>query len=547
MLESNDPKLTAFAFGELPAEEQAEVAALVAASPELASQVTAIRGLGEQLSALLSNEPCPALSEAERTAILQAAGQDRLAEVSIVNPPAVQSASHRQRRFWIYSTAAALLLAVSLFFAIPLAVRYTQTPLYRSSAWLRVEEEYINFGPPADNTELVPEDSAETSDSTPVEEEWILAEPIAQLQIRISAKEAEQELLKAKAIDLKEELARQLNDIDIKPLEKQARGKPEVQKLDQEISALRESIPPLGSKEFASDFPKHIAQRKDLIVLENKRDALISAFSNQAIPEPVALEKKRQQEQLDKALVRVAQNQLEIDILREKLEAQRAEIAKTGGSALERSFKNSELRREERVVEMISGRIMRLRREFAAPAKVWLVRKAEPSSIPDSNESIWSFWFKKWQSAPPPSTVEENPRRTFMQTQIQLIHSPLVLEQVLARPDVAQYEPLAKAATPITWLSERISVNAGNNSELFIIDFICDDPSFAALIANATAEAYLHKKAQDEADTQGSTRVVELLEDERARRMVVIQQLREQLDEMKAKAAGKVRAPSEKE
>lgn len=127
--------------------------------------------------------------------------------------------------------------------------------------------------------------------------------------------------------------------------------------------------------------------------------------------------------------------------------------------------------------------------------------------------------------------------KTFMQTQIQLIHSPLVLEQVLARPDIAQIADIAEDPTPVSLLSRRINVNAGNNSELFIIDYLGPNAEDSAKVANAVVEAYFRMHTQDEA--QRSTRVVELLEDERARRMVVIQQLRDQLKEIKIRTFGK--------
>lgn len=384
MLETNDPKLTAFAFGELPAEEQAEVAALVAASPALASEVAAIRALGEQLTSLLSTETCPALSKTERTRILQAAEQDRLAEVSVVDPPAVQPAWYRQRRIWAYTTAAALLVAVTLFFAIPLVVRYTQEPRYRSSAWLCNEDVYIVI---------------------------------------------------------------------------------ETHRYDN----LEEGVP--------HDEPDGNSKRISALDLEDTE---------------------------------------------------------------------SELYRQEQALEYIDMRIGMLRTEFAAPGKVTLLRKAEPSSLPDSEISIWSFWFGKLAE----SHIEKlarlkHMRGGFMKTQVQLVYSEPVLEQVLARTDVAQYKPLANAVKPVEWLQERLSVNTGNNTELFIIDFVCDDPNYAALITNAIVEAYFHAHTQDE--HQRSTRLLELFEDERARRLEVIQQLRDQLEEMKAKAEGKVRTPSGKE
>lgn len=63
---------------------------------------------------------------------------------------------------------------------------------------------------------------------------------------------------------------------------------------------------------------------------------------------------------LQRSKQRLAQNQLEIDLLREKYFAQRGEVNKKAGMNLDLMFKQSELRREEQVVEKLSGQIKRL-------------------------------------------------------------------------------------------------------------------------------------------------------------------------------------------
>ena len=55
----DDPKLTAYALGELDAAECADIERVLAQSPELQAEVEAIRRTGEQLNRELASEPCP--------------------------------------------------------------------------------------------------------------------------------------------------------------------------------------------------------------------------------------------------------------------------------------------------------------------------------------------------------------------------------------------------------------------------------------------------------------------------------------------------------
>ncbi len=72
-IDVNDPRLTAFALGELDAHEEAPVAAAVERSPRLREEVEAIRAAAAQLAAELQVEVAPGLTEAQRALIEQRA------------------------------------------------------------------------------------------------------------------------------------------------------------------------------------------------------------------------------------------------------------------------------------------------------------------------------------------------------------------------------------------------------------------------------------------------------------------------------------------
>src|SRR5262245_34438433 len=95
----DDPRLTAYALGELDAAEAAEVERLLAESPACRAAVEEIRDLAGMLTAELQREPVPALTETQRAAITlagaevqQAVEHDRACREAVQPIPANQSA-----------------------------------------------------------------------------------------------------------------------------------------------------------------------------------------------------------------------------------------------------------------------------------------------------------------------------------------------------------------------------------------------------------------------------------------------------------------------
>ena len=74
-LNPDSPEMTAFALGDLPADQMEAVAAAVAADPVLQAEVEAIRICAARLIEQLATEPVSLLTEAQRTAVAQAAEQ----------------------------------------------------------------------------------------------------------------------------------------------------------------------------------------------------------------------------------------------------------------------------------------------------------------------------------------------------------------------------------------------------------------------------------------------------------------------------------------
>jgi len=113
----DDPRLTAYALGELPASEATEVATVVAASPELQAEVAAIRAFGASLEAELASEPAPELGDEARAAIVAAGVTPPAANDD--DTPEVQARRWYQQPRWL--VAAGLFVAAGAAAAIALS------------------------------------------------------------------------------------------------------------------------------------------------------------------------------------------------------------------------------------------------------------------------------------------------------------------------------------------------------------------------------------------------------------------------------------------
>ncbi|MCA9246262.1 MAG: polysaccharide biosynthesis tyrosine autokinase [Planctomycetales bacterium] len=121
-------------------------------------------------------------------------------------------------------------------------------------------------------------------------------------------------------------------------------------------------------------------------------------------------------------------------------------------------------------------------------------------------------------------------RDTFVETQVALIRSPLVLERVVAQPEIARMEELQDVGNPVGFLASFLQVSTVGRSELFTISYTGKNSKNSARITNAVVEAYFKVQAQDEA--YRTQRVLELLEEERARRQTRIAQLQSNIHEL---------------
>lgn len=125
----------------------------------------------------------------------------------------------------------------------------------------------------------------------------------------------------------------------------------------------------------------------------------------------------------------------------------------------------------------------------------------------------------------------------YIQTQLALLRSPVVLEPVVGRPEVAAIAELATAADPVEVLQENLLIERLGGSELYNISYVSTVPKSAAAVVNGVVEEYLRYHAQD--DTSRTQRVIDLLEEERVRRSLEVERQRKRLVNLAEEVTGK--------
>ena len=86
---------------------------------------------------------------------------------------------------------------------------------------------------------------------------------------------------------------------------------------------------------------------------------------------------------------------------------------------------------------------------------------------------------------------EQQNHEAVINTYIELIQSPVVLEKVLEDPKVAGIAELARQRDKVAWMTKRITVKNNKNSEMVAVSFTAHRPSDAATIINTVVDAYL--------------------------------------------------------
>jgi succinoglycan biosynthesis transport protein ExoP len=126
---------------------------------------------------------------------------------------------------------------------------------------------------------------------------------------------------------------------------------------------------------------------------------------------------------------------------------------------------------------------------------------------------------------------------SYIQTQIELLRSPIVLGPVLSRPELASMGEFQGQADPLGILQEKVTIRQVGKSQLYQVYSVSTSPKDAASIANAVVAEYL--SIQSDEGFRRSQRVIDLLEEERNRRSLEVERLREHVVALAKEVTGK--------
>ena len=133
------------------------------------------------------------------------------------------------------------------------------------------------------------------------------------------------------------------------------------------------------------------------------------------------------------------------------------------------------------------------------------------------------------------STGRESSR--YVQTQLELLRSPVVLEPVLSRAEIASISELIGKEDRVKYLRDRLTIEQVGQSELYNISYESASPQAAASVVNAVIAEYMNIHSGDE--FQRSQRVIDILEEERRRRALEVERLRKRVVDLAKEVTGK--------
>jgi capsular exopolysaccharide synthesis family protein len=118
------------------------------------------------------------------------------------------------------------------------------------------------------------------------------------------------------------------------------------------------------------------------------------------------------------------------------------------------------------------------------------------------------------ESAPYVAFSGNRDSRGYIRTQLELINSPIVLEPVLRRPEIAALPELVGVEDQVRHLQRRLSVRQIARSQLFNFSYTSPSPQAAADVVNAIIAEFL--AIQDRDENRRTQQVIDLLEQEQA-------------------------------
>jgi capsular polysaccharide biosynthesis protein len=125
----------------------------------------------------------------------------------------------------------------------------------------------------------------------------------------------------------------------------------------------------------------------------------------------------------------------------------------------------------------------------------------------------------------------------YIQTQLELLRGPVILEPVLGRAEIASMKELKGVIDRLDYVRDRLSVKQVGRSQLYNITYASPSSQDAANVANAVVAEYINFHAGD--DSQRSQHVIDILEEERRRRGLEVERLRKRVVDLAKEVTGR--------
>ena len=151
-----------------------------------------------------------------------------------------------------------------------------------------------------------------------------------------------------------------------------------------------------------------------------------------------------------------------------------------------------------------------------------------------------SAWLQIKETAPYiafPGQQERGYSGRSVQTQIELMRTPLVLGAVVSRPEIARMPELSRQEDKMRWIAKNLAVKQVGQSELYTVSIPMSDPEDSRQIVNALVSAYFNRKQTEESEWMQRTK--ELLKEQQDSRASEVRRLQDIVRTLTQQATGR--------
>lgn len=132
---------------------------------------------------------------------------------------------------------------------------------------------------------------------------------------------------------------------------------------------------------------------------------------------------------------------------------------------------------------------------------------------------------------------ENRDKDEYVQTQIELLRSPVVLAPVLGLHEVALISEIVNAIDPLKYLQKHLEIEQIGQSALYELRYASPSAKDAATVANSVVQEYLRLQKQEE--SRRSKLVIDILEKERLDHSKRVEQLRQRVVDLAKEITGR--------